>query len=69
MGKNQLSLGFWTGQPSGDPAGDVRWLKDNGYAGIMIFGFENQANVDLMGTLVNDWYGEGNWNIDPNCGA
>jgi hypothetical protein len=28
----------------------------------MIFGFEEQANVDLMGELVNDWYASGNWN-------
>jgi hypothetical protein len=28
----------------------------------MIFGFEAQDNVDLMGQLVDDWYGSGNWN-------
>jgi hypothetical protein len=33
-----------------------------GYAGAMIFGFEEQANVDLMGVLVDAWYGPGNWN-------
>jgi hypothetical protein len=62
LSKNQLSLGFWSSQPSPDPDQDVQWLKDNGYAGVMIFGFEEQANVDLMGQLVNDWYGAGNWN-------
>ncbi len=67
--KQQLSLGFWSGQPSPDPASDVAWLKKNEYAGMMIFAFEDQSNVDLMGTLVNDWYGPGNWNVDPNCGA
>jgi hypothetical protein len=60
--KDQLSLGFWSGQPSGDPEGDVRWLRENGYAGAMIFGFEEQSNVELMGRLVNAWYGPGNWN-------
>jgi len=40
----------------------VQWLLDNGYAGIMVYAFESQANVDLMGQLVNDWYGPGNWN-------
>jgi hypothetical protein len=60
--KDQLSLGFWTGSPSSDPSADVQWVKDNGYAGLMIFGFEVQDNVDLMGQLVNDWYGAGNWN-------
>jgi hypothetical protein len=28
----------------------------------MLFGFEEQSNVDLMGDLVNAWYGPGNWN-------
>ncbi|WP_322665844.1 hypothetical protein [Dendronalium sp. ChiSLP03b] len=62
LNKNQLSLGFWSGQRSPSPHGDVQWLKENGYAGIMIFGFEEQLNVDLMGELVNVWYGSGNWN-------
>ena len=35
----------------------------------MIFAFESQSNIDLMGTLVNYWFGPGNWNIDPNCCA
>ena len=62
LNKDQLSLGFWSGQPSSDPSGDVQWVKDGGYAGLMIFGFEAQDNVDLMGQLVDDWYGSGNWN-------
>ncbi|HSK80665.1 MAG TPA: glycosyl hydrolase family 18 protein [Thermoanaerobaculia bacterium] len=62
LGKDQLSLGFWSGQPSPDPDRNVQWLKENGYGGVMIFGFEEQANVDLMGQLVDDWYGPGNWN-------
>jgi len=62
LNKSQLSLGFWTEQPSSNPEQDVQWLKDNGYAGIMIYAFETQDNVDLMGQLVNYWYGPGNWN-------
>ena len=62
LNKGQLSLGFWSHQPSADPEQDVQWLKDNGYAGIMVYAFETQDNVDLMGQLVNDWYGPGNWN-------
>lgn len=67
MAKNRLSQGFWSGQPSPNPGQDVEWIKNNGYEGVMIFGFEEQSNVDLMGTLVNDLYGPGNWNRDPNC--
>lgn len=62
LSNGQLSLGFWSGQPSPNPDRDVQWLKDNGYGGVMIFGFEDQANVDLMGQLVDDWYGPENWN-------
>ena len=62
LSPGQLSLGFWTGQPSPDPNQNVQWLKDNSYAGVMIYAFEDSSNVDLMGQLVNDWYGPGNWN-------
>jgi hypothetical protein len=58
----QLSCGFWASQPSADPDADIQWLEDNGYAGAMIYAFQEQSNVDLMGQLVNDWYGPGNWN-------
>ncbi|HEX8408029.1 MAG TPA: glycosyl hydrolase family 18 protein [Thermoanaerobaculia bacterium] len=58
----QLSPGFWANQPSSAPDQDVEWLLNNGYAGAMIFAFEEQSNIDLMGQLVNDWYGPGNWN-------
>ena len=65
MNKNQLCLGFWFHQPSPTPSQDVAWVKQNGYGGIMILGFENPSNVELMGELVNDWYGSGNWNHSP----
>jgi len=61
LSKNQVSLGFWAGQPSRTPARDVQWLRANGYAGVMLYGFEDQTGVDLMGDLVDDWYGPGNW--------
>jgi hypothetical protein len=62
LSKGQLSLGFWSGQPSRTPAKDVKWARDSGYAGAMVYGFEEKSNVDLMGKLVNAWYGPGNWN-------
>jgi hypothetical protein len=62
LSKNLVSLGFWSGSPSRAPAQDVRWLLDNGYAGIMLYAFQDQSNVKLMGDLVNDWHGAGNWN-------
>jgi len=60
--KDQLSLGFWATAPPAALEEDVKWLKDSGYAGVMVFEFEKQANRDLMGTLVNSWLGPGNWN-------
>ena len=64
LAPSQVSCGFWANQSS-DPDGDVKWLKDkeHRYAGVMVFGFEDQANVDLTERLVNDWYGPGNWNV------
>jgi hypothetical protein len=62
MNKDHLSLGFWSERPSPDPTQNVEWLKSNGYAGAMVFAFEEQANVNLMGVLVDAWYGGGNWN-------
>jgi hypothetical protein len=55
-----LSYGFQA--PSGDPSGSIAWLKENGYAGFMVYAFESSDNQDLMGALVNEWMGPGNWN-------
>jgi hypothetical protein len=63
LSKKQLSLGFWSGQPSRTPARDVQWLRAKGYAGVMLYGFEEQTGVNLMGDLVDDWYGPGNWKL------
>jgi hypothetical protein len=69
LSKDQLSLGFWAGQPSRTPARDVRWLRTKGYAGVMLYGFEDRSGVDLMGDLVDDWYGPGNWKLaGPDSG-
>jgi hypothetical protein len=38
------------------------WLKQNGYAGFMVYSFEDPANQQAMGQLVNGWMGPGNWN-------
>ncbi len=62
MVRNSLTLGFWSGQPSAAPKQDIQWLKNNGYGGIMVYAFETQANAQLIGELVNIWYGPGNWN-------
>ena len=59
LSKKQLSLGFWSGAPSRTPIEDVHWLRDQGYAGIMVFGFEEQSGVNLMGELVDAWVGPG----------
>ena len=61
LSKRQLSLGYWSGQPSPTPARDVRWLRRRGYAGVMLYAFEQRAGVNLMGDLVDAWYGPGNW--------
>ncbi|WKL45887.1 glycosyl hydrolase family 18 protein [Flavobacterium pectinovorum] len=69
MAKNTLVCGFWSGQPShtSSPSQDVSWLKENGYEGVMVYAFQQQSNIDLLGDLVNDWNGAGNWNKTPNC--
>jgi hypothetical protein len=65
MAKSTLSLGFWKGQLSKDPARYVQWVTNQSYAGVMLYPFEGQANIDLMGVLVNALYGPGNWNFKP----
>jgi hypothetical protein len=67
MATNTLVCGFQSGSSSEPPADDVVWLKENGYEGVMVYAFQDQSNVTLLGTLVNDWYGSGNWNKRPNC--
>ena len=63
MSKDTLSLGFWSGQPSPSPQIAVQWLKAKGYGGVMVFNFENPANIQLMGILVSALYGPENWNV------
>jgi hypothetical protein len=60
-----LGMGYWTGQPSGDPAADVAWVKANGYAGSMVYAFDGEDNQALLGQLVDAWMGPGNWNKKP----
>jgi Glycosyl hydrolases family 18 len=61
LSKKQLSLGFWSGSPSRTPIEDVQWLRDQGYAGLMAYGFEDRSGVKLMGDLVHAWDGPGSW--------
>jgi hypothetical protein len=56
MDANALSMGFWTGQSSGNPQANVRWLKENGYGGVMVFAFQQSVNQNLAGLLVNALY-------------
>lgn len=67
MPSNKLVCGFWSGQASPSPSNDVAWLKQNNYEGVMVYAFQDQPNIDLLGKLVNDWNGNGNWNKTPNC--
>ncbi|MCV9930324.1 glycosyl hydrolase family 18 protein [Flavobacterium sp. LS1R49] len=67
MAKDTLVCGFSSGHPSSSPSNDVSWLKENGYEGIMVYAFQDQPNVALLGDLVNYWNGDGNWNKIPNC--
>lgn len=67
MTKETLVCGFWSGQPSSNPSVDVSWLKSNGFEGVMVYAFQDQSNIDLLGSLVIDWNGAGNWNKLINC--
>lgn len=62
MAKDALAYGFQAGHGPADPGPAVAWLKSNGYMGVMVYDFENPANQTLMGRLVDDWCGPGNWN-------
>jgi len=62
MSKAALSMGYQVGYSVPDPSKQVAWLKTNGYAGFMVYAFENPANQTYLGTLVDDWMGPGNWN-------
>lgn len=61
MNTQALVLGFWSGSPSPNPATDVQWLKQNGYEGVMVYAFQEAPNCTLLGQLVCDWCGPGNW--------
>lgn len=67
MAKNTLVCGFESGKSPEPLTTAVEWLKNNSYGGVMVYAFQEQPNVDLLGNLVNDWYGSGNWNKLPNC--
>ncbi|MEO8532281.1 MAG: glycosyl hydrolase family 18 protein [Flavobacterium sp.] len=68
MSTNALVCGFWTGStPPSTPQQDVKWLKENDYAGVMVYAFQDQPNVNLLGNLVDYWNGNGNWNKTANC--
>ena len=53
MGKNKLLLGFYYNEMHRDPKESAHWIKENGYAGVMVFNFEDEKNVKIMENLVN----------------
>jgi hypothetical protein len=57
MAKAALAYGF---NGYADPAA-AAWVQQNGYAGIMVYSFENAASQQMMGQLVDGWMGPGNW--------
>lgn len=61
-GMAPLALVYGFQPPMGSPDGSVAWLKSNGYGGVMVYPFQVSDSQDLMGVLVNDWMGPGNWN-------
>ena len=67
MSPSALMMGYSAAYPpfSGDPKGEVAWLKTNGYAGVMSYPFENPADQVQLGSLIDDWMGPGNWNKHP----
>lgn len=60
MAPAQLAYGY---QGFADTTTEA-WLKQNGYAGFMVYDFENDTNQTVMGELVNFWMGAGNWNLN-----
>jgi hypothetical protein len=57
MSKTVLSCGFWSQQPSPNPAADISWLQQNGYGGFMVYAYEAQENQQLFQSLLGDWIG------------
>lgn len=62
MTASSVSKSYWNQSLPPSLDDDVQWIKAHGYGGCMVFGFEEEANVNLMGELVNALYGPGNWN-------
>jgi len=62
MSEAALAMGYQAGYSPPDPSSQIAWLKQGGYAGFMVYDFENAANQALLGKCVNAWCGPGNWN-------
>lgn len=54
-------MGYWIGDAASDPATQVANLKKAGYAGVMVFEFENEKSPELLGKFVDALCGPGNW--------
>lgn len=61
MKQSDLSMGYWTEALATNPAGQAAELRANGYAGVMVYAFEQKVNQQLLGELVNAWGGPGSW--------
>lgn len=73
MQKNQLCLGFSAESRFSGEWGEVGPQASNtvseGYAGGMMFAYENQPeSITLMQAMVDGMDGSGSWNKDPSCG-
>ncbi|MDM5181067.1 glycosyl hydrolase family 18 protein [Massilia sp. DJPM01] len=67
MKSTRLALGFEA--PSALPVtATVALLKEQQYAGMMVYAFETDANATLLGELVRAWCGHGAW-CGPDQGA
>lgn len=69
MRANTVCKGYSAAYNSGNTQPDVQWIIDNGYGGVMIFTLDGGSGTTLMGQLVDELYGAGNWTLDPNCSS
>jgi Glycosyl hydrolases family 18 len=70
MRANTVCKGYSPGlNAPGTTQTDVQWIIANGYGGVMTFTFDDSGGKTLMGELVDELYGAGNWTLDPTCAS
>jgi hypothetical protein len=67
MLKSTVSKGFRLNSPSSNKNGDADWITQNGYGGIMVFGFESDKGVALAKKMVEYSNGANSWKKASNC--